>query len=553
MKPTITYLHRGITSYCPVAKTVRYPQAFLIFLILLLVFPAVSFAQWQDAILDYDHPFGNIDDIQKTADGTLWTSYTTFTDSFEAVLLRSMDGGDSWQVIKPVPDSAATYVVSGAGGLFAFDSLRLWISQRKVTDPGAFATERQGLFYSDDGGQSWMESPLPLTDPKDKVDVICFFDSDTGLVFLNASPDTATVGILRTTDAGMSWDTVAQELWPLNSIVSFISNHNISVRGDTIWVAGEAGIVLRSTDQGANWSLFEVDNEVAGPVHSVAFRDHLNGISVKGNVNNGPFAQTALFRTEDGGESWKRIPGPERIEAVSYVEGSGGVWLAEIEQRLSPGYLISKDDGQTWIRDAFPGIIGSFRFISPTEGYAGGRSISLFNNFLPFNDFPGIHMYKYTGDPLIYDPDFADTLSFSPKGQNVLPEGYGITAIAAISGEQAWAVASNRNLGSSSLADYVPFVVRTLDSGETWENVGLLSDTGRLGRDIVAWNAQTAWVSTRDFRVLHKIHSSKQKTAAKTGLLPIPDQQPEDISIFSMSRKAYSSARRRWFAPQMEE
>ena len=124
-------------------------------------------------------------------------------------------------------------------------------------------------------------------------------------------------GVYRSEDGGKSWKNMGLE----NSehVSKIVIHPNDS---NTIWVAsqgplwssgGERG-VYKSTDGGETWKLILSDNEWTGAtelvldprdpdrVYAVLWQRHR---TVAAYMGGGP--GTAIYRSEDGGESWKKL------------------------------------------------------------------------------------------------------------------------------------------------------------------------------------------------------------------------------------------------------
>ena len=68
----------------------------------------------------------------------------------------------------------------------------------------------------------------------------------------------------------------------------------MSAVGSTVWLSGENGVVLRSTDRGATWQQQSTGSDVM--IDAISFADPRNGWASS--------IQRKVFRTNDGGETW---------------------------------------------------------------------------------------------------------------------------------------------------------------------------------------------------------------------------------------------------------
>jgi photosystem II stability/assembly factor-like uncharacterized protein len=135
-------------------------------------------------------------------------------------LLRTTDGGNSWQVIARTTEvfSAIQFINSSTGWMTGY----------------AGRIER-----TDDGGRTWKTQRFEREG--DVLNALHFIDQERGWA----------VGghglLLRTTDGGNHWEQIAtnrvEDLWA----VRFAS-------GERGWLVGEDGLILATTDGGATWT-----------------------------------------------------------------------------------------------------------------------------------------------------------------------------------------------------------------------------------------------------------------------------------------------------------
>lgn len=148
--------------------------------------------------------------------------------------------------------------------------------------------------------------------------------------------------IFHTTDGGRSW-----EVQTAGTKRPFVA---VSCVRDHLWVAGQAGQIAHSPDGGITW--IKQESGTTRNLLDVEFADANRGIAI------GDFG--TLLRTEDGGNSWTRIPLPENIELppdIAEVVQPGDVILysasfASPDQVWLAGefgvILHSADGGLTW-------------------------------------------------------------------------------------------------------------------------------------------------------------------------------------------------------------
>jgi photosystem II stability/assembly factor-like uncharacterized protein len=223
------------------------------------------------------------------------------------------------------------------------------ISGRRALAVGYWGT----ALYSSDAGASWHFSETPtsrtlfgvsFSDPKNAWAV-----GDYGIV-------------LRTRDGGESWTKVTVEAidefgdFGLMTVVLF---DVATVSPEEIWISGDFGTLLHTTDGGATWTSTFLPEEKFGDGY-LADR-LLNGIEFEGPDNGwvaGEFA-TGL-RTVDGGKTWTN-----RQEVVGAISD---IYLFDIgvsgENAVAGGVggvvLYTRDNGKIWTAKDAPTTAGLF-------------------------------------------------------------------------------------------------------------------------------------------------------------------------------------------------
>jgi photosystem II stability/assembly factor-like uncharacterized protein len=153
---------------------------------------------------------------------------------------------------------------------------------------------------------------------------------------------------LRTLDGGASW-TAAQV--PGAEELDFRDVHAVDER--TAWLLssgpGAQSRIYRTVDGGRSWKLLLTNPDATGFFDAIAFWDAKRGV-VAGDPVDGHFV---FFATEDGGDHWLRKPGPAALPhegafAASgtclIVNGSREAWFATGGARV----FHSADAGATW-------------------------------------------------------------------------------------------------------------------------------------------------------------------------------------------------------------
>ncbi len=173
--------------------------------------------------------------------------------------------------------------------------------------------------------------------------------------------------------------------------------HAVAAAGGTAVAVGEAGTVVRSTDDGASWSVVRV-----GPETLRAVATDGAGIFVA--------VGTAVLRSTDGGASWTDA-GPAGValgaglEDVIWAPGLG-LFVA-----VGPDLVLTSPDGLAWTGAPVPaGGFGSLRAVA--EGDGGGTPL----------------LVAVTADGRAYTS--ADGLTWNGPYALGLPQGAGVEAVA---------------------------------------------------------------------------------------------------------------------------
>ncbi len=282
---------------------------------------------------------------------------------------RSTNGGLSWTsgVIDPTGGQNFT-----ALNIFALDANTAWVA---MTDNG---TQRLGRIYkTTNGGLSWSEQQGSFRNINNMAVAIHFFDANNGIAY--GSPATGeaiadSLRIWRTTNGGDTWTRIAPAQLPTplagEGVWIYYGNGSYDVVGDTIWFGTRRGRIWRSVNRGLNWQAFNTGANV--PIYSVAFTDARSGLAVSDEKG---------FRTFDGGVTWNEITLPRSFAyyQIENVPGAKGVYVLLYEgsnmfySDFRMAYTLN--DGDTWITLS-PRPIECVKFLSPTQGWGGGRITS---------------------------------------------------------------------------------------------------------------------------------------------------------------------------------
>lgn len=266
-------------------------------------------------------------------------------------LMRTVDGGKTWNVsedgipndnvtsMQPIEGLAGSVVASASYGGSSITSdggvtwsplahTDRWIGpnvQQALKDGHIWVSTEQGLFRSDDFGRTWIEASGNL-----KTARVYTLEADPHHPheMIATSPD----GRLFRRGADGNWLTSVGKLFD-NTLKS------ISVSPadpDRIYATSWYAKAYRSDDGGKSWRSISSFPSWPGCILSLA---------------NSPdcalvLSNAGLFRTADGGGTWRRVVEP----VTSYIKYSS---LSRVGKNIYLGIpggaiLVSKDDGLTW-------------------------------------------------------------------------------------------------------------------------------------------------------------------------------------------------------------
>ena len=212
----------------------------------------------------------------------------------EAVILRTKDGGDSWDFQYGAPFLPAGYDDGADVG-------------SEVSDEDLYAIDRTGS---------------PLLDVWFKNEKEGFAVGAYGY-------------FLHTYNGGETWEDWSKRLgnidgWHLNAVSSLDNN--------LIYVAGEKGVLFRSDDEGENW--LALTSPYDGSFFGMVVGPGLNEMIMFG-------LQGHIFRTSDRGDNWREIETENQNGLMAgtlygdrgvILVGNGGVMM------------FSKDDGNSFVK-----------------------------------------------------------------------------------------------------------------------------------------------------------------------------------------------------------
>jgi len=192
----------------------------------------------------------------------------------------------------------------------------------------------------------------------------------------------------RTTDGGATWQTTVV---PGADSLGFRDVHAESATEAWLLSAGPGALsnVFHTDDAGATWTLQWTNPEPDGFYDCLDFWDAERGALYGDEVDGG----LRIMRTENGGETWTRVPedrlppaaegeGGFAASGTCLVVGEGGRGWISTGAADPARVLLTEDYGKTWravvspIRGASAGGLFSISFRNPAIGVAFGGDLS---------------------------------------------------------------------------------------------------------------------------------------------------------------------------------
>lgn len=179
----------------------------------------------------------------------------------------------------------------------------------------------------------------------------------------------------KSANAGGSWSPVFGE----NQVTAGKPTmHCVSFAEGVGYAGAMNGVIVKSTNKGANWSVLSTPVEANGTVVAIHFMTAKTGFAAVASADDW-YKGRGLYKTTDGGNSWKKITDLPVIRSIcftdtetGYISGSSG----------GVGYIWKTiDGGETW-ETAYAGQVGWINCVvfapdNPFVGFAvGGNAVS---------------------------------------------------------------------------------------------------------------------------------------------------------------------------------
>ena len=291
------------------------------------MFYSISNAQWQKQNIDTK---ASLRGLSVVSEKVVWASGTGGT------VLRTTDGGASWQVLK-VPDADKL----DFRDIEAFDADTAYILS-------IGNGESSRIYKTTDGGKTW-KLQFKNTSEKAFFDALAFWDAKNGMAM--SDPVDGKYLLLKTTD-GETWSLAGNDKMAnaREGEAAFAASGTCLLtqgRQNVFLVSGGADArVFRSENRGLTWFVAEtpMTKGTAGSgIFSIAMWDARNGVIVGGNYEKPDDITDNLALTSDGGKTWKPAKGLNGYRSgVAYIDKKTILAVG------ASGSDLSTDGGKTW-------------------------------------------------------------------------------------------------------------------------------------------------------------------------------------------------------------
>jgi len=246
-----------------------------------------------------------------------------------AILARTSDGGDTWEIIEPKGSTLEPDVVRALPGLSVI-AISPQVSYA-VHDPDQNFPPFDVLLVTDDGGVHWQTVPLP----QDTIATggISFLDPLHGYITAWRR-DIGYGQLLATSDGGQTWQIRYESpAFPVDSLQFLDAQHGFAGGGEG-GKESSSQQLFATDDGGTSWHLiYHHEQSVYGHrITKIRFGSMTNGWATLGGCNslgeNGPCGGS-LWHTSDGGLTWlappdNNIPG----DVVRFSSIGDTAWVA---------------------------------------------------------------------------------------------------------------------------------------------------------------------------------------------------------------------------------
>lgn len=394
-----------------------------------------------------------------------------FLEALAAVLVVGIVVGSFLLVLalrghrSPAPSSGVTEKLVILQTLRMFDATNGWAT---TFDGMHVLHTSKGVLHWQDVtpkrfAQSNSQGPLEAADFMDALQAwVVFSPSPTA----SSSSSPPQLVVARTSDGGQTWQetTIVPQTSAFARQITFLTPQLGWLLLSEGAALGSEGVeVLRTTDGGATWqTMARTSNTTPNRPGSLPFAGVKSGISfISPTTGWITGMMEGLYQTQDSGTTWYRqsLPLPDTLPPATqtYLTGTGplltfdgGEGIFPVELGLSDGRVIpelyrTNDGGQTWqAAGTLPAWPDAITFLNRQEGWAAG--VQQHKLLLSYAIFVGDYTWKTYSEALPPSVTRITDLNFAANGTT------------------GWIIGET-NEGQSTL------LLQTTDRGQTWREV----------------------------------------------------------------------------------
>lgn len=249
-------------------------------------------------------------------------------------IFKSTDKGDSWAQKVAIPTTGGdTKSISGV----SVSSIL-----QDPSDPKALyiGTTEHGMFFTYDGGESWQQ-PVQLS--RGRVPAVAVSSNNKCVVYVATANK-----VLKSVDCSRTWEVPYVDSRTQRQVTAMVVDH---FNPNVVWIGNDLGEVLRSTDAGMSWQ----------PVTTL--KSKIMRIVMRTDDSRKLYVATekqGIWRTADGGATWVDLSkkGEEGSGVMGYSDYSASREFYDIALGVSDphvlvfaskyGLLRSDDGGDNW-------------------------------------------------------------------------------------------------------------------------------------------------------------------------------------------------------------
>ncbi|MGH9522156.1 MAG: WD40/YVTN/BNR-like repeat-containing protein [Terriglobales bacterium] len=369
-----------------------------------------------------------------------------------------------------------------------------------------------GVWKTADGGRVWKPTMDSL--PVSSIGAVAVAPSNPNVIYAGTGEESIGDGMYKSTDAGATWTNIGlKETKYIGGIVVDPKNADIvTVAASGPMTSSQDRGVYRTTDGGRTWKRVLFLDDLTGAIDLNATpdgRDMLVSLTRRpsppaqqrpmpapaGQKDSGPDSQ--IYRSTDGGVKWAAV-GASGLPADQ--RGRVGVALAAGGKRMfiimDPGLFRSDDGGNTWKQITNdPRIIGSSYFSKVFVNPQNADEVYVAQTSMYRSRDGGVHFESWNGAP---SGDDVHTLWINPANPRHMILGIDQGAIISMDAGATWTEWFNQATGQ--------FYHVTTDDQFPYHAFAAQQDSGSiatLSRSNYGEITYRDWYSPSAFEVAH--------------------------------------------------